>query len=50
MEQFILNLQTFVFDEFEDLVLKENDNGALELAPVIHEMKVFEKIFLDLQD
>jgi len=24
MEQFILNLQTFVFDEFEDLVLKEN--------------------------
>ena len=37
-------------EAFEDLVLKENDNGALELAPVIHEMKVFEKIFLDLQE
>ena len=35
---------------FEDLILKENDKGALELEPVIHQVKVFEKIFLDLQE
>jgi DNA primase len=37
-------------ESFEDLVLKENDKGALALEPVIHEVKVFEKIFLDLQE
>lgn len=37
-------------EEFEDLVLKENDKGDLVLEPVIQEVKVFEKIFLDLQD
>ena len=37
-------------EAFEDLILKENDKGALELEPVIHEVKVFEKIFLDLQE
>ncbi|GAA4298002.1 DNA primase [Aestuariibaculum suncheonense] len=37
-------------EEFEDLVLKENDKGELELEPVIHTAKVFEKIYLDLQD
>ena len=37
-------------ESFEDLILKENEKGALALEPVIHEVKVFEKIFLDLQE
>ncbi|WP_026808468.1 DNA primase [Arenibacter latericius] len=36
--------------EFEDLVLKENETGDLELEPEVLGAKVFEKIFLDLQD
>ncbi|MBU2949122.1 DNA primase [Tamlana agarivorans] len=36
--------------DFEDLVFKENEKGELELEPVIQQAKVFEKIFLDLQD
>ena len=35
---------------FEDLILKENDKGELELEPEFLEAKVYEKIFLDLQD
>ncbi|MDB4094399.1 DNA primase [Flavobacteriaceae bacterium] len=37
-------------EDFEDLILKENDKGTLDLEPVIHQVKVFEKIFLDLQE
>ncbi|WP_445954808.1 DNA primase [Yeosuana sp.] len=37
-------------ETFEDLILKENDKGQLVLEPVINQAKVFEKIFLDLQD
>ena len=37
-------------EDFEDLVLKENDKGDLILEPVIQQAKVFEKVFLDLQD
>lgn len=37
-------------EDFEDLVLKENNKGDLILEPVIHQAKVFEKVFLDLQD
>ncbi len=37
-------------EDFEDLILKENDKGELILEPVIHQAKVFEKVFLDLQD
>ncbi|WP_298498022.1 DNA primase [uncultured Algibacter sp.] len=37
-------------ESFEDLVLKENEKGDLVLEPIIHEAKVFEKVFLDLQD
>lgn len=37
-------------EDFEDLVLKENDAGDLILEPVIQQAKVFEKVFLDLQD
>ncbi|WP_282142628.1 DNA primase [Cellulophaga baltica] len=36
--------------EFEDLILKENEKGDLELEPEKIEAKVYEKIFLDLQD
>ncbi|TKD66764.1 DNA primase [Flavobacterium sp. ASW18X] len=37
-------------EEFEDLVLKENEKGNLELKPEQYEAKVYEKIFLDLQE
>jgi DNA primase len=37
-------------ESFEDLILKENDKEELVLEPVIHKIKVFEKIFLDLQE
>ncbi len=36
--------------EFEDLVLKENDEGELVLEPEIVEAKVYEKVYLDLQE
>lgn len=36
--------------EFEDLVLKENDKGELVLEPEIVEAKVYEKVYLDLQE
>ena len=37
-------------EDFEDLVLKENDSGDLMLEPVVHRAKVFEKIYLALQE
>ena len=37
-------------EEFEDLVLKENEEGDLILEPESLEAKVYEKIYLDLQD
>ena len=38
-------------EDFEDLVLKEDDKtGALKLEPVVNSAKVFEKIYLDLQE
>ncbi|WP_452221736.1 DNA primase [Lacinutrix salivirga] len=37
-------------EDFEDLVLKENEQGELTLEPVVHKAKVFEKIYLDLQE
>lgn len=36
--------------EFEDLVLKENDEGELVLEPEVVEAKVYEKVYLDLQE
>ncbi|WP_149277282.1 DNA primase [Pareuzebyella sediminis] len=36
--------------QFEDLVLKENDAGNLVLEPESLEVKVYEKIYLDLQE
>ena len=46
----ILLLYGTVNEDFEDLVLKENEDGALLLEPVTHNAKVFEKIYLDLQE
>jgi len=37
-------------EDFEDLIYKENDAGELVLEPVIQQARVFEKIYLDLQD
>jgi DNA primase len=38
-------------EDFEDLVLKEDEkSGTLKLEPVINSAKVFEKIYLDLQE
>jgi len=37
-------------EEFEDLVLKENEEGNLILAPEVVEAKVYEKVYLDLQE
>ncbi|GGG25941.1 DNA primase [Dokdonia pacifica] len=37
-------------EDFEDLVLKETEDGNLELEPVVSKARVFEKIYLDLQD
>ncbi|MEM7483712.1 MAG: DNA primase [Bacteroidota bacterium] len=36
--------------EFEDLVLKENEKGDLVLEPEVTEAKVYEKVYLDLQE
>jgi len=46
----LLLLYGTVEEEFEDLVLKENEKGELILEPEIQKAKVFEKIFLDLQE
>lgn len=38
-------------EKFEDLVLKEDEtSGDLVLEPVVHEARVFEKVYLDLQE
>lgn len=38
-------------EDFEDLVLKEDEvSGELILEPVVHKTRVFEKIYLDLQE
>jgi len=46
----ILLLYGTVEEEFEDMVWKENKNGDLVLEPEIQKAKVFEKIYLDLQE
>lgn len=37
-------------EHFEDLLLEANEDGEIELKPEINKSKVFEKIYLDLQD
>jgi DNA primase len=39
-----------VVEEFEDLVLKEKEDGELSLEKEVQKTRVFEKIFLDLQE
>lgn len=47
----ILMLYGSKTEQFEDLILKENDvTNELILEPVMQETKVFEKIYLDLQE
>lgn len=47
----ILLLYGDVTEDFEDLMLKEDKvTGDLELEPTIKQSRVFEKIFLDLQE
>lgn len=47
----ILLLYGNTMEDFEDLVLKENEvTGDLELEPVVQKAKVFEKVYLDLQE
>ena len=46
----LLLLYGTVEEEFEDHVWKENTQGELVLEPEKHRAKVFEKIFLDLQE
>ncbi|MGB1232103.1 MAG: DNA primase [Winogradskyella sp.] len=47
----ILMLYGIETEQFEDLILKEDDvSGELILEPTIHETRVFEKIYLDLQE
>ncbi|MBT8310734.1 MAG: DNA primase [Flavobacteriaceae bacterium] len=46
----ILLLYGNIIEDFEDLILKENEEGQLILEPVVHQAKVFEKIYMDLQD
>ena len=37
-------------ENFEDLLLKENEAGELVLEPIVKTSKVFEKIYMDLQE
>ncbi|GAL90431.1 DNA primase [Jejuia pallidilutea] len=37
-------------EDFEDLVYKETESGELILEPVVQKARVFEKIYLDLQE
>ena len=37
-------------EDFEDLILKEDESGELVLEPTVNQAKVFEKIYLDLQE
>ncbi len=37
-------------EDFEDLILKDNEDGQLEFEPVIQTTRVYEKIYLDLQE
>jgi DNA primase len=46
----ILLLYGNTSQRFEDLILKENEKGELALEPEFIDAKVYEKIFLDLQE
>lgn len=46
----LLLLYGSVEEDFEDLVLKVDDKGEMELEPEMQRAKVYEKVFLDLQE
>ena len=46
----LLLLYGTVEEDFEDLVLKENEKGELVLEPEVQRAKVYEKVYLDLQE
>ncbi len=46
----LLLLYGEIEEEFEELILETNEKGEIELKPEIVKAKVFEKIYLDLQD
>jgi DNA primase len=45
-----LLLYGHIEEDFEDLVVKETEDGEYQLEPIVQRVKVFEKIYLDLQD
>ncbi len=46
----LLMLYGDIEEEFEELILETNDKGEIGFKPEIVKAKVFEKVFLDLQD
>jgi DNA primase len=46
----LLLLYGSVEEEFEDLVVKIDDKGEMLLEPEVQKSKVYEKVFLDLQE
>ncbi|MEM0519167.1 DNA primase [Aequorivita flava] len=53
LEQKIIELLLLygnVEEDFEDLILDVDEKGEISLKPEIHKARVFEKIYLDLQD
>ena len=53
LEKTIINLLLLygrMEEEFEDLVLKTDENGEMILEPEVQRAKVYEKVFLDLQE
>src|SRR5690606_11213927 len=53
LEQKIIELLLLygnVEEDFEELILEANEKGEISLKPEIHKSRVYEKIFLDLQE
>ncbi len=53
LEQKIIELLLLygnVTEDFEELILDTNEKGEIALRPEIHQSRVFEKIYLDLQE
>lgn len=53
LEQKIIELLLLygnVEEDFEELIIEANDKGEISLKPEIHKSRVYEKIFLDLQE
>jgi len=53
LEQKIIQLLLLygnVEEDFEDLILEADEKGEISLKPEIHKARVYEKIYLDLQD